>query len=81
MEKLLAFAAVWFGKKITFYAIGRTYGFSRVYRRFVEFNEKSTGNKDSLKFRANFMKAFFRFPNKIAERFKHPDEHHPNHPT
>jgi len=70
LEKILALIAVSFGKKATVYAIGRTYGFPRLYRRFIEFNKSQTKNKDSLRNRAEFAKAMFRFPNKIVNAFR-----------
>eukprot|EP00794_Sanderia_malayensis_P010875 gene10877-12031_t len=67
MEKILALIAVSFGKKATVYAIGRTYGFPRLYRRFIEFNKKITSNRDALRNRKTICKSAFRFPNRIVD--------------
>jgi len=75
MEKILAVIAVSFGKKATVYAIGRTYGFPRLYRRFVEFNKRTTSNRDSLRNRAEMLKGAFRFPNKVINIFRFTKTH------
>ncbi|CAH3146182.1 unnamed protein product [Pocillopora meandrina] len=70
MEKILALIAVSLGKKVTVYAVGRYYGFPRLYRRFAEFNRRVTSNRQTLRRRQEAMKFVFRVPNKILAFFR-----------
>ncbi|XP_022805831.1 uncharacterized protein LOC111342967 [Stylophora pistillata] len=70
MEKILALIAVSLGKKVTVYAVGRYYGFPRLYRRFAEFNRRVTSNRQTLRRRQEVMKFVFRVPNRILEFFR-----------
>ena len=71
LEKVMALIAISVSKKITVYAIGRYYGYPRLYRRFVEFNERRfPTRKDKIRRRKNVIKYVFRFPNKLSEFYQ-----------
>jgi len=70
MEKILGLIAVSLGKKFTVYAIGRYYGFPRLYRRFAEFNRRVTSDRQIIRRRQEAMKFVFRIPNKIVAYFR-----------
>ncbi|XP_068686173.1 uncharacterized protein [Montipora capricornis] len=70
MEKILGLLAISLGKKFTVYAVGRYYGFPRLYRRFAEFNRRVTSNRQTIRRRQEMMKFLFRIPNKIFAYFR-----------
>ncbi|XP_067044259.1 uncharacterized protein [Acropora muricata] len=70
MEKILGLLALSLGKKFTVYAVGRYYGFPRLYRRFAAFNRRVTSNRQTIRRRQDAMKFVFRIPNKIAAFFR-----------
>lgn len=72
MIEKIVIASLIIGKKVVFYTIGRTYGYPRIYRRFIEFNNSQTKSKDKRRFRSDLLKGFFRLPNVIAARFEAP---------
>ncbi|CAI8021494.1 hypothetical protein GBAR_LOCUS12743 [Geodia barretti] len=58
--------AVALAKKTALYVVGRSYGFPRVYRRMVEFNRRTIGDRTSRRVIQERVKYFFRIPNKIG---------------
>ena len=58
--------AIAFAKKATIYVLGRTYGYSRLYRRFIEFNRRKISNRSVQRSLQNKVKYIFRIPNRIA---------------
>ncbi|XP_031557477.1 uncharacterized protein LOC116294085 [Actinia tenebrosa] len=70
MEKIMAIIAISLGKKATVYAVGRYYGFPRLYRRLVEFNRRVCADRQVMRRRQEIVKNIFRFPNKIIALFR-----------
>ncbi|KXJ11092.1 uncharacterized protein LOC110244243 [Exaiptasia diaphana] len=70
MEKIMAIIAISLGKKATVYAVGRYYGFPRVYRRLCEFNRRVSADRQIMRRRQDIVKSIFRIPNKIFALFR-----------
>ena len=50
--------------------ISKYYGFPRLYRRFAEFNQRVTSDRQVIRRRQEAMKFVFRIPNKIVAYFR-----------
>ena len=49
----------------------QTYGFHRIYRRFLEANRRVIADKATQARNAEFMKATMRLPNRVVDWMRH----------
>eukprot|EP00118_Oscarella_pearsei_P025377 m.308085 g.308085 ORF g.308085 m.308085 type:complete len:103 (+) comp43357_c0_seq1:66-374(+) len=64
--KILAVGSLALGKKLGVYAIGRAYGYPRLYRRIAEFSKMSIANHQRRRQLRQVVKYTFRLPNKLG---------------